>query len=199
MEPFNSRPHAEVDCIACIIARNKRLSTHDLTQRSTILLKAGAFDQSFQLTTSRRGRRMTNMTLFGNGSFQLTTSRRGRLDFRVVDIEHQVLSTHDLTQRSTLAGGEIHHKAVLSTHDLTQRSTRRRRHNDKNTVLSTHDLTQRSTGERVPSVRSLSFQLTTSRRGRPHPISLYPLAIIFQLTTSRRGRQGHVLQKTVRF
>ena len=100
-EPFNSRPHAEVDKRICRHWNGILLSTHDLTQRSTthgirekkdpssfnsrphaeVDLDASGYVCSFvvfQLTTSRRGRQNTISLIHRWRSFQLTTSRRGR-------------------------------------------------------------------------------------------------------------------------
>ena len=100
----------------------------------------------FQLTTSRRGRQESNRTGQESGTkFQLTTSRRGRRCPRIfhkwqgryfnsrpheeVDVEipclHNVnlISTHDLTKRSTVKCRAVDLKYIISTHDLTKRST----------------------------------------------------------------------------
>ena len=54
---FNSRPHEEVDdgwiCDNSVFIL---VSTHDLTKRSTIMMKIPIITWTFQLTTSRRGR-----------------------------------------------------------------------------------------------------------------------------------------------
>ena len=164
---FNSRPHAEVDEIRCPLL---------------------FLDQCFQLTTSRRGRPSVRSICAFPQVFQLTTSRRGRLAENGKDLKKlpfnsrphaevdpdglcygswQVLSTHDLTQRSTSAWKYIYNNLFLSTHDLTQRSTTPinnivsyyafnsrphaevdasdRRQRTVKRDLSTHDLTQRST------------------------------------------------------
>ena len=58
-------------------------------------------------------------------------------------------------------------------------------------IISTHDLAKRSTRYLCRFSSSISFQLTTSRRGRPfgfHPTFRH--SFVFQLTTSRRGRQS---------
>ena len=99
------------------------LSTHDLTQRSTFHFCVIIRRKIFQLTTSRRGRPL--MVFCGRhiNGFQLTTSRRGRqVTARVPQIALN-LSTHDLTQRSTFATTIQILDQILSTHDLTQRST----------------------------------------------------------------------------
>ncbi len=78
-----------------------RLSTHDLTQRSTRLMSPCpmvAFLSTHDLT-------------------QRSTLRSLRLLVR------RDLSTHDLTQRSTRITSEKNLFILLSTHDLTQRST----------------------------------------------------------------------------
>ena len=100
--PFNSRPHAEVDF--AIVLSSLKMSI-------------------FQLTTSRRGRRLC------------------------IPEWHQYvpLSTHDLTQRSTNLLSCAGRRSGLSTHDLTQRSTSHHPHAPGPDELSTHDLTQRST------------------------------------------------------
>ena len=78
---FNSRPHEEVD--------NLRL-------RNTGLLA------EFQLTTSRGGRRAYFLRYAKRWEFQLTTSRGGRLhNFPLQNRQHGIISTHDLTRRST--------------------------------------------------------------------------------------------------
>ena len=55
---FNSRPHEEVDAAMPGGHPARKISTHDLTKRSTIAEPVMADEyQAFQLTTSRRGRR----------------------------------------------------------------------------------------------------------------------------------------------
>ena len=82
LEPFNSRPHEEVDVNNLYYRMyDVILSTHDLTKRSTILSEISSSLCIFQLTTSRRGRRYTP----------------------VPTLRAHVLSTHDLTKRSTYA------------------------------------------------------------------------------------------------
>ena len=79
--------------------------------------------------------------------FQLTTSRRGRRGIAPMWKAHDSVSTHDLTKRST------HH---LSNTD----------HIDR---VSTHDLSKRSTVGTIGRKTAVTFQLTTSRRGRHTP------------------------------
>ena len=148
------------------------LSTHDLTQRSTIAFVNASgipFLSTHDLTQrSTKYQRGVSNRYF----FQLTTSRRGRRHFQIGILSFALLSTHDLTQRST---------ALLIECCFVD-------------DLSTHDLTQRSTSDQDDANSAGSFQLTTSRRGRliqPRSVSDNP---IFQLTTSRRGRRT-LLQK----
>ena len=56
---------------------------------------------------------------------------------------------------------------ILSTHDLTRRSTTSALSMLNAYALSTHDLTRRSTGSVTIFVSVSSFQLTTSQGGRP--------------------------------
>ena len=162
------------------------LSTHDLTQRST----TGGYDNSgientFQLTTSRRGRHISDLSIRMYESFQLTTSRRGRRRWRFGRHVRMVLSTHDLTQRSTrktafyILGGVFQLTTsrrgrqkirfcsliniYLSTHDLTQRSTVIQGLQEYLMNLSTHDLTQRST-----STTPVLWSTTKTFNSRPH-------------------------------
>ena len=100
---------------------------------------------NFQLTTSRRGRPISPAKVITKAIFQLTTSRRGRPFHAVDGLGIIDLSTHDLTQRSTLQGSGYNTPDRLSTHDLTQRSTYSSRCGAAQDYLSTHDLTQRST------------------------------------------------------
>ena len=144
-----------------------------------------AISTIFQLTTSRRGRPDRPSVDFQIWFFQLTTSRRGRPLQLCVKRLPFCLSTHDLTQRSTLhynilwyifqsfnsrphaevdkSGGNGQRALFLSTHDLTQRSTFLRIFVMRLVSLSTHDLTQRSTFWLyvcIPCIRSFN--------SRPH-------------------------------
>ena len=146
---FNSRPHEEVD--------------HNAKTIVTMI-------PVFQLTTSRRGRRLLSLSDSCILAFQLTTSRRGRLlwllsarmrTFRFNSRPHEEVdragygivfsilrvSTHDLTKRST---GICYSRGFLScsvsTHDLTKRSTCLLTLVCNSVPsVSTHDLTKRST------------------------------------------------------
>ncbi len=176
-------------------------------------------DNTFQLTTSRRGRQIIPYFLrhlnnfnsrpheevdpLGNAEsnqavhfnsrpheevdpdptrhyepdcvFQLTTSRRGRLEMQPRDIIKFVISTHDLTKRST----DIPLTVCSILLDFNSRP-----HEEVDSLTS------------VTSFWEIPFQLTTSRRGRPFPSCLICSCFSFQLTTSRRGRRlspGHNL------
>ena len=59
---FNSRPHEEVDWHdILLLGIRRKISTHDLTKRSTEKFSALSATLKFQLTTSRRGRRCSNL------------------------------------------------------------------------------------------------------------------------------------------
>ncbi len=118
-QTFNSRPHKEVDFYAFRGAAYKNLSIHDLTRRST------------------------EIPLELRSSF--------------------TLSIHDLTRRSTPSDRVISDICSLSIHDLTRRSTANEAAEESNQNLSIHDLTRRSTG-----VRSGRYIVTPSFNSRPH-------------------------------
>ena len=165
---FNSRPHEEVDRITRSNAIYFCISTHDLTKRSTEGISALNEMLTFQLTTSRRGRLVSFLSMLtppsyfnsrpheevdaSSGSsaptsvlFQLTTSRRGRLRRLADAMGMKSISTHDLTKRSTAVFG----------HDANWgRNFNSRPHEEVDWAGSNYN-----------SDLSL-FQLTTSRRGR---------------------------------
>ena len=122
--PFNSRPHAEVD--------------------SPLHLQSFS---AFPPFNSRPHAEVDRANLINDGAYNPFNSR----PHAEVDPVHcdnpcrAVLSTHDLTQRSTLLAFTPPTWYNLSTHDLTQRSTRQQEHAGSGEPLSTHDLTQRST------------------------------------------------------
>ena len=100
--------------------------------------------------------------------FQLTTSRGGR-HFR----HHRpscpaIISTHDLTRRSTRVAFRKNWKIKSFNsrphEEVDWRSIQKlcRQH------ISTHDLTKRSTQRLPVNQPCITFQLTTSRRGRLH-------------------------------
>ena len=152
----------------CAIEIFSIISTHDLTKRSTFQLREMNLTETFQLTTSRRGRHY----------------RRSQSHIPIS------ISTHDLTKRSTAIFPPI------KTNGAFQLTTSRRGRPwawskwGALGEISTHDLTKRSTSPQPPYLRILLvFQLTTSRRGRLWYHAISSASVTFQLTTSRRGRQ----------
>ena len=146
---FNSRPHEEVD-VQFGLAQNLLLT--------------------FQLTTSRRGRQRTKERIFWFLMFQLTTSRRGRRYADKVYEGDYFVSTHDLTKRSTDILGSSLISIFVSTHDLTKRSTAFLPL--LLVLLACFNSRPHEEVDAIPdrdSPRTLEFQLTTSRRGRPQP------------------------------
>ena len=143
--------------------------------------------------------------------FQLTTSRRGRLVPTISHANRIVISTHDLTKRSTFGRwilrrkkafqlttsrrGRRKKKEVNSGFYIFQLTTSRRGRLSGGVLpchflfISTHDLTKRSTRATGMTGIDEKFQLTTSRRGRPGGFQLTTSDKSFQLTTSRRGRR----------
>ena len=99
---FNSRPHEEVDLFVCCELFVVRISTHDLTRRSTEQMYRAAWMLTFQLTTSRGGRQISSMLQAWMQEFQLTTSRGGRRPLPD-QCQNSIISTHDLTRRSTIS------------------------------------------------------------------------------------------------
>ena len=76
---FNSRPHEEVDGIRETPSVRKRISTHDLSKRSTLLLTL--LSHSNTHFNSRPHEEVDSIPILQRMSgylFQLTTSRRGR-------------------------------------------------------------------------------------------------------------------------
>ena len=125
--------------------------------------------KKFQLTTSRRGRPKFCWHLKYFNLFQLTTSRRGRRP-KFLNRWKMVISTHDLTKRSTCF-------CVQGLEDWIYFNSRPHEEvDDKHSTpviffnISTHDLTKRSTNSSPRFVWAKTFQLTTSRRGRLHRI-----------------------------
>ena len=119
----------------------------------------------FQLTTSRRGRHY--LLYWKSLLFSFNSRPHAEVDLHVVHVlAVGLLSTHDLTQRSTIVPVEGLSTPHLSTHDLTQRSTSFLTAYLTSFQLSTHDLTQRSTHQVMRCRFADIFQLTTSRRGR---------------------------------
>ncbi len=105
------------------LAQGKDLSTHDLTRRSTLSARRPVRITGFQLTTSQGGRRLTLHQNKDLRVFQLTTSQGGR---PILAVSCFILFSFQLT---TSQGGRHntcwirHQRRILSTHDLTRRST----------------------------------------------------------------------------
>ena len=166
---FNSRPHEEVDRIRLFQTVESIISTHDLAKRSTRYLCRFSSSITFQLTTSRRGRRSSPLT---SSCTQYFNSR-----------------PHEEVDRWSSSVSMVERLFQLTT-------SRRGRHVflpkvDGRGIISTHDLTKRSTKVIAKNTFAIKFQLTTSRRGRLQKVCDALDAFIFQLTTSRRGRQNN--------
>ena len=78
---FNSRPHEEVDIVGLLIPADNKISTHDLTRRSTFMSRRTY--EVLVISTHDLTRRSTDSELFCIIAtlFQLTTSRGGRQVF----------------------------------------------------------------------------------------------------------------------
>ena len=143
----------------------------------------------FQLTTSRRGRRCPRIFHKWRGRY-FNSRPHEEVDVRLYRIiifiryfnsrPHEevdnntasnclniIISTHDLTKRSTRFNNFVYQCRDISTHDLTKRSTNITSSSQSLIGISTHDLTKRSTALRLVTATAFTFQLTTSRRGRP--------------------------------
>ena len=143
---FNSRPREEVDISYC-------------PRRAGLLL--------FQLTTSQGGRLIRSVNtancLYFNSRPHEEVDR-----IRLFQTVESIISTHDLTKRSTIcASGNRRcpcsfqlttsrrgrqyadrrpaEVKKISTHDLTKRSTNGKSEKIRVRLISTHDLTKRST------------------------------------------------------
>ena len=165
---FNSLPHAEVD-------RNEahrqgaEIVFQLTTSRRGRRLKFGLLSQKvkFQLTTSRRGRQHHSESLVSGWKFQLTTSRRGRRRGALYLKRHRVIFQLTTSRRGR-------HYGQLG----------RAQQSNFNSLPHAEVDWRTSTAQSITEV----FQLTTSRRGRPDE-QIRPLTDkVFQLTTSRRGR-----------
>ena len=172
---FNSRPHEEVDDGSDWQVTDKgRISTHDLTRRSTNL------DSARPTTT-----------------MHFNSRPHEEVDLHMADISACILiSTHDLTRRSTPLRRSSSRLSYISTHDLTRRSTI-----TSQNITHYHTHFNSRPHEEVDwnyaggSAREDIFQLTTSRGGR-QIIHIASVSILqFQLTTSRGGRPMMVCQR----
>ena len=108
-------------------------------------------------------------------------------------IRSAIISTHDLTRRSTYMDTIGKYSRDISTHDLAKRST-------ENTCyilivsedVSTHDLARRSTA--CSAIENIHLCHFNSRPHEEVDALLFPIVLLlslFQLTTSRGGRQGY--------
>ena len=77
----------------------------------------------------------------------------------------------------------------ISTHILTKRMTKQSWKKVAGMSISTHILTKRMTGDVIRLKNSVTFQLTSSRRGWPTDDHNVNYVMLFQLTSSRRGWQ----------
>ena len=121
--------------------------------------------------------------------FQLTTSRRGRLCCHFCHIIYLVISTHDLTKRSTTTWQLDRRQKGFQ---LTTSRRGRPGFFSVALIVFTFQLTTSRRGRQAFELMkqgALIFQLTTSRRGRPFWIISVVCNKVFQLTTSRRGRR----------
>ncbi len=106
-----------------LCAGGKGISTHDLTKRSTPTKYP--VPQRLCISTHDLTKRSTHDICFiaSPKSFQLTTSRRGRRVLPFHSCPLLQISTHDLTKRSTHFALSSVCEIAISTHDLTKRST----------------------------------------------------------------------------
>ena len=188
-DPFNSRPHKEVDDPGPLRRGGLTLSIHDLTRRST-----------------SRGDHICGMSIF-----QFTTSQGGRPGVHDRLVACRVLSIHDLTRRSTLVGvvseitrGSFNsrpHKEVDADATLllpAVKAFNSRPHKEVDSFLSSsafsdsklsiHDLTRRATIVAGMFAVKKGFQFTTSQGGRLQCATACTSATAFQFTTSQGGR-----------
>ena len=148
------------------------ISTHDLTRRSTsnqqeLTLGREHFNsRPHEEVDSIHGRREFFSSNFNSRPHE-------EVDHSVPSFIHQPdISTHDLTRRSTTDVSTDCFILGISTHDLTRRSTEEINQLLEEMDISTHDLTRRSTRHRTSPNRLCTFQLTTSRGGRPQDLGV---------------------------
>ena len=164
---FNSRPHAEVDF--CMGAEGQGGASFNSRPHAEVDRRGSTqavLSQSFQLTTSRRGRHVLRLVCPRLHVFQLTTSRRGRPPPPYCE------PMPENFQLTTSRRGRPF-SMVLSVF-LGAFNSRPHAEVDEKWLFD--------------NLESEIFQLTTSRRGRPLPFFISSFASSFQLTTSRRGR-----------
>ena len=155
-------------------------------------------NELFQLTTSQGGRHNIILLDSAGNSFQLTTSQGGRPGTEKRSHQAPCISTLDLTRRSTGNCGASSATGYISTHDLARRSTGNCGASSATGYISTHDLARRST---LAIVRD--EQVCYYFNSRPHEEvdasfqTQYGLRLSFQLTTSRGGRPASLLARHV--
>ena len=152
--------------LAEVRSEAKIISTHILTKRMTSKTIVKWSGTSFQLTSSRRGWRHTTQSLLCiSRAFQLTSSRRGWLCGRIEknSVEHFNSHPHEEddwihpTAKKTLKHFNSH------PHEEDDGYLSGENHIYD---ISTHILTKRMTVQRLGVLlQTLSFQLTSSRRG----------------------------------
>ena len=170
-------------------------------------------DETFQLTTSRRGRRhwYNHSGIRLNISTHDLTKRSTGMPEQVLDCSkhfnsrpHEEVDSNSqylcvltyIFQLTTSRRGRLELTVFMctyihiSTHDLTKRSTCGRVCQEKHTEISTHDLTKRSTSDRSDKNDDeyISTHDLTKRSTEVHNDGHYHNSL-FQLTTSRRGRR----------
>ena len=124
LRSFNSRPHKEVDCYSKRIFRDILLSIHDLTRRSTLLMRYSV--KYHCLSIHDLTRRSTRSSLH---KFQRADSFNSRPHKEVDNIVYEITNDVESFQFTTSQGGrrqsERLHSSLpgLSIHDLTRRST----------------------------------------------------------------------------
>ena len=128
---FNSRPHEEVDGASlAAYPGNEHFNSRPHEEVDSAPPVARIIMETFQLTTSRRGRLCRNVatmpillisthdltkrstvssssTSSACNLFQLTTSRRGRPFPNIPACRNAYISTHDLTKRSTVHAWKV--------------------------------------------------------------------------------------------
>ena len=116
----------------------------------------------FQLTTSRRGRRIKLHGLAQLFTFQLTTSRRGRRFCPTAYSLDKYISTHDLTKRST--SNEMFPKSSFRF----QLTTSRRGRRIVQTIASPTWHFNSRPHEEVDKHRQIPLPLLKNFNSRPH-------------------------------
>ena len=183
------------------ITRNRRIlfpnrytllppSMHGLTMRSTYTFRLyGMFSKSFNSRPHKEVDRSRSRPRRNCGSFNSRPHKE--VDAICADFpSDRVLSTHDLTRRSTRRDGEwvdlwtfqltTSQGGRLLFHVLRFRSSpfNSRPHKEVDTLPDS-----------LPALRNHHFQLTTSQGGRQHKEAEIVGTGVFQLTTSQGGRR----------